>query len=70
MAKRLKFTDQIRQAIADCGVSRYRISQETGVAESVLSKFLRGQIGFNLETLDKLADYLQFELKARGPKER
>jgi ribosome-binding protein aMBF1 (putative translation factor) len=67
MAK-FKFTDQIRKAIADSGVSRYRISQETGIAESVLSKFMHGKIGFNHDTLDVLADYLQSELVARGPK--
>jgi ribosome-binding protein aMBF1 (putative translation factor) len=70
MAKRLPFTDQIRRAILDSGVSRYRIAKDTGIAESVLSRFMHGQIGFTLETLDKLGDYLQFDLTAHGPKPR
>jgi transcriptional regulator with XRE-family HTH domain len=69
MAKRIKFTEQIRRAIADCGVSRYRISKETGIAETVLSKFMLRQRGFTLATLDALADYLQLDLTCHGPKE-
>jgi transcriptional regulator with XRE-family HTH domain len=69
MAKRVKLTDQIRKAIRRSGVSRYKIWQETGIAQSTLSKFLEGQRGLNLESLDKLADYLRIDLISHGPKE-
>ncbi|HEX4000188.1 MAG TPA: helix-turn-helix transcriptional regulator [Pirellulales bacterium] len=69
MAKpRPKFTDQIRRAIEDSGVSRYQIAKHTGIEQSVLSRFMNGRLGFTLETLDKLADYLQFSLSSKGPK--
>jgi len=67
-ARRLKFSEQIRRAIAESGVSRYEISKRTGIEQSVLSRFMNGRVGFTLETLDALADYLQFSLTSKGPR--
>ena len=53
-----KLSDQIRQAIDDSGLTRYRIAQDTGIDESALAKFYNGQRGFNSETLDVLGEYL------------
>lgn len=50
--------DQIRQAIADSGVTRYRIAQETGVSESALSQFYNGHRGLSMEALNALGGYL------------
>ncbi len=60
MAKRStsKLSDQVRQAIDDSGITRYRISQETGIDQAALSKFYNGKRGFNSETLDVLGEYL------------
>jgi len=60
MAKRStkKLSDQVRQAIDDSGLSRYRIAQETGIDESALAKFYNGKRGFNSDTLDVLGAYL------------
>ena len=54
-----KLTDQLRQAIEDCGVSRYAISQETGTDQAALSRFMRGQVGLSLAALDRLGECLQ-----------
>ncbi len=64
--KRLTLTEQVRRAIAESGMTRYRIAQETGIAESTLCKFMAGQRGFTLASLDKLADYLGLEIVVRG----
>lgn len=53
-----KLTDQIRQAIDDCGDTRYRIAQDTGIDESTLAKFYNGSRGLSLDNLDLLAGYL------------
>lgn len=53
-----KLTDQLRQAIDDSGLTRYRISKETGIDQSALAKFYNGQRGINTETLDKLGECL------------
>lgn len=60
--KRDKISDQIRAAIDGCGESRYRISKQTGIEQSVLSRFMAGQVGMTVETLDKLGAHLGLEL--------
>jgi len=59
-----KLSDQIRQAINECGVTRYRIAQETGINESLLSKFYRGQRGLSVGALDTLCEFLGVEIVA------
>ena len=51
MAKRRskRLTDQIRQAIDDSGLTRYRIAQKTGIDESALAKFYNGHRGLSME---------------------
>lgn len=43
-------------------VSRYRIAQETGVTQAALSRFVRGERGLDLSSVDKLAAFLGLEL--------
>src|SRR5687768_2660857 len=47
-------TDQLRQAIDDSGLTRYRIAKETGISEPTLSKFYLGQRGLSMEALNAL----------------
>jgi transcriptional regulator with XRE-family HTH domain len=60
--KSKKLTDQLRQAIDDSGMTRYRIAQETGVSEATLSKFYLGQRGLSMEALNALGDCLQLTI--------
>lgn len=55
-------SDQIRQTIEDSGVSRYRISRETGISESTLSLFCNGQRGLPMRTLDTLGEFLELKV--------
>jgi transcriptional regulator with XRE-family HTH domain len=55
-------TDQLRQAIDDCGLTRYRISQETGISESTLAQFYNGHRGLSMEALNALGEYLQLTI--------
>ena len=57
-----KLTDQLRQTIDNCGVTRYRIAKETGISESTLSKFCLGQRGISMDALDRLGEYLGLEI--------
>jgi hypothetical protein len=59
------FTDQLRRAVIDSGVSRYRISVESGIAESVLSRFVRGERGLNSDSIDRLMECLGLEIRPR-----
>jgi hypothetical protein len=62
--QRLPLSDEIRQAVAGCGHTRYAISKATGIAESTLSRFIAGERGLPMKTLDKLADYLDLHITA------
>lgn len=64
MAKKrtMKLTDQLRQAIDDCGLSRYEIAKQTGIDESALAKFYNGHRGLSMEALNALGDYLQLTI--------
>jgi transcriptional regulator with XRE-family HTH domain len=57
-----KLTDQLRKAIDDSGLTRYRISKETGLSESTLSKFYLGQRGLSMQALDALGECLRLTI--------
>ena len=66
-----KLSDQIRQAVVDSKVSRYRIWKDTGIDQSVLGKFVSGERGISMETLDVLAEYLGLRIMMdRKPNKR
>jgi plasmid maintenance system antidote protein VapI len=57
----------LRQAILDCGRTRYELAKETGVSQPVLSRFVNGQRDLTLATVDKLAPTLGLELVQKRP---
>jgi hypothetical protein len=56
--REMRLSDQVRQAIAESGLTRYRIAQDTGIDESALAKFFNGQRGLSMDALDRLGEYL------------
>ena len=50
-----QFSDEIRAVVESCGKTRYRIAKETGIDAAVLCRFVQGQVGLSMDTLDKLA---------------
>jgi ribosome-binding protein aMBF1 (putative translation factor) len=63
------FSEILRRAIVDCGRSRYEISKETGIAQSVLSRFAHGKKGLTLKSVDVLVRFLGIEVKHRKRKD-
>src|SRR5262249_44516468 len=61
--------DVLRRAIVDQGYTAYALGRQTGVAPHVISKFLAGERGLNLETLERLASHLNLRLVERAPAE-
>jgi transcriptional regulator with XRE-family HTH domain len=60
-------SDQIKRAILDSDLTRYRIAQETGVDEATLSRFLSGERGLSMIAIDRLANFFGYKLvKAKG----
>ena len=58
-------SDALRQAIVNSGMTTMDIERDTGVNNSQLSRFLRGERGLSLSTVDKLAWYLGLGLVER-----
>ncbi len=56
-------TKQLIQAIEDSGESRYAIHKATGIDQGQLSKFVHGERGLSLETVDRLCAHLGLELR-------
>src|ERR1700683_3696504 len=61
-----RIAEPLRRAIAKSSVSRAEIARKSGVAESVLSRFLAGKQGITLETAGRLAEVLGLRLTGRG----
>jgi len=59
---RKKLTDQLRQTIDDCGLTRYEIAKHTGIDESALAKFYNGHRGLSMEALNALGEFLQLTI--------
>jgi transcriptional regulator with XRE-family HTH domain len=65
-----KISDQLRQVIDQCGLSRYEIFKRTGIDQSTLAKFYNGQAGLSMQALDALGECLGLTIKmGRKPKE-
>lgn len=72
------FSEQLRQAVRDCGTSRYALARQLSISESTLSRFLSGERGLTLDLLDRLANVLGLQIvvtmqrasrpSRRGPK--
>jgi hypothetical protein len=66
--KQNKLSDQVRQAIDACGKTRYQISQDTGIDQATLCRFMGGKGGLSIPVLDTLGEYLDLEIRKRKAK--
>ena len=60
--KQLTFSDQLRQHIESCGLTRYEIAKQAEIEQSALSRFMSGERGLSTSTLDRLAKLLELEV--------
>jgi ribosome-binding protein aMBF1 (putative translation factor) len=63
-------TERLRQGIAGCGKSRYRLSQETNIDPATLHRFYHGQGSLSADGIDRLAEVLDLELVPRRRRKR
>ncbi|MCE9545763.1 MAG: hypothetical protein K8T25_09635 [Planctomycetia bacterium] len=68
--KRLALSEQVRRAIDESCLSRYRIWQVTGIDQGTLSRFMAGDAGLSMAGLDALAELLGLEIVIRKPPRR
>ncbi len=69
-AKHAPLSEQLRQAILDCGQTRYALSKATGISESTLSRFVNGHHNLAQPTIDVLGKYLGLRLVADGRRQQ
>ncbi|MFM7136524.1 MAG: helix-turn-helix domain-containing protein [Planctomycetota bacterium] len=62
-----RLSEQLRKAIRDSEVSRYRIAEATGISQSTLSLFCAGKRGLSMDAIDRLVDFLGWTV---GPIQR
>jgi hypothetical protein len=60
----LTFSDQIRSAILESGISRYALSKRTGVTQAALCRFMQRQRGLTTHTLDRIGRELNLSVSA------
>jgi ribosome-binding protein aMBF1 (putative translation factor) len=60
-------TDRLRQALESCGHSRYVVSRDSKISESVLSRFVAGETVLSGDNIDRLAAYLNLDLTPTTP---
>ncbi len=70
MSKRQPFSDQLREAIERSGKSRYAISRETGIAQSILSRFVHGDAGLSLENVDRICESIGVRIATSEPAQK
>ena len=66
----MKLSEQIRRAVEQCGQTRYAIAKATGIDQSTLSRFVSGERGVPMSTLDRLADYLELTINMKSQRRR
>lgn len=59
-----RLSDQLRRLIDCSGMSRYRLSQEAGIDQAMLSRFMAGKGGLGMQSIDALAAALNVCLTA------
>jgi len=60
---------QLRWYVKNCGISTYRLERETGIHNSTLSRFLRGERGLSTESMDTMGKYLKLVLVCKRPQQ-
>ncbi len=70
-AKRVMLSDQVRQAIKDCGETHSAICDATELDNATLSRFMSGERGLSTPALDAIAEYLELSIvSGRKPVQR
>lgn len=62
VATNAQISEQLREAIRQGPMTRYRISLNTGIREGQLSRFMKGKCGLSLHSLDRLVKCLGLRL--------
>jgi len=62
--KHLPLSEQLRQAVLNCGQSQYAICKATGIDKTALFRFVTGERGVSMQVMDTLGEYLGLRIVA------
>jgi plasmid maintenance system antidote protein VapI len=62
----MKISDELRKAVADSGMSANSLAEALDIAQTTISRFLRGE-DTRLSVADKLAAYFNLSLQPDPP---
>ena len=68
--KSVTFTDQLRQIVETCDMSRYQLAKKSGIDETTLCRFVHGERCLSERNLDKLGKLLRLRVVADKPKSK
>jgi transcriptional regulator with XRE-family HTH domain len=54
--------NRLKKVLEREGVTAYRLWKDLGIDQGQLSKFFNGKVNISLELLERIADYLQYDL--------
>ncbi len=66
----MRLTDKLIRTIKRSRITRYRIAKDTGVSQSLLSRFVSGERSISLETAELLCDYFKLELVEKAKRRK
>jgi transcriptional regulator with XRE-family HTH domain len=61
----MSLADEIKAVMSEKGITAYEVDRETGLSQSMLSRFFSDKVALSLKSLNKLLDYLGYELTIR-----
>jgi transcriptional regulator with XRE-family HTH domain len=62
------FTDQMRQLFIESGCTQAELRKATGLDRSAISRFVNGERQLRPESLNKVAEYLGWEIHVKKRK--
>ena len=63
--------NRLKEVLKREGVTAYRLWKDLGIDQGQLSKFFSGKVNISLELLERIADYLNYDvvlIKRQRPK--
>ncbi len=55
--------NRLREVLKREGVTAYRLSKELGIDQGMLSRFFHGKQNLSLPKLERIADYLGYDIE-------
>lgn len=66
MPKQKTIADQLKAAIRDSGLTRYRIAKDAGIKQAIIDRFVSGKRSMTMDTAAKICEALNLELKPKS----